>query len=273
VSEPFRTLDCFGGTVTVRAGGPGASGLGAPAALVLAESLLHRIHAALTCFDPGSELSRLNADHRPVVPVGPLVRRLAAAVEPAGRLSGGLVDATVGSPGGARDTWRSVVADPAGAAVLRPPGIRIDSGGLAKGMAADLVAARLAGHASFAVDCLGDVRVGGTARLPRPVRIANPDPAGEAVALLWVRDGAVATSGTTRRRGHLIDPRTGEPAATGIVQASALAPSGLEAEVRAKAALLAGPRDAARHLPHGGVLVLDSGEVVDLLRPTASVAA
>ena len=45
---------------------------------------------------------------------------------------------------------------------------------------------------------------------------------------------------------------------------TALAPTALEAEVRAKAALLAGPEDAADHLPHGGVLVLASGEIVCL---------
>jgi thiamine biosynthesis lipoprotein len=48
------------------------------------------------------------------------------------------------------------------------------------------------------------------------------------------------------------------------VQATALAPTGLEAEVRAKAALLAGPAAARDHLPHGGLLVLADGEVVSL---------
>ena len=52
--------------------------------------------------------------------------------------------------------------------------------------------------------------------------------------------------------------------APGIVQATALAPTALEAEVRAKAALLAGPDDAPDHLPHGGVLVLASGEILCL---------
>jgi hypothetical protein len=56
-----------------------------------------RVHARLSCFDRGSELSRLNDDARPEVPTGPLVRYFAGAVAPAGRLSGGLVDATIGS--------------------------------------------------------------------------------------------------------------------------------------------------------------------------------
>jgi FAD:protein FMN transferase len=83
-----------------------------------------------------------------------------------------------------------------------------------------------------------------------------------------VAAGGVATSGIGRRswldaRGpaahHILDPATGRPAFTGIVQATALAPTALDAEVRAKAALLSGPEGAAAWMPHGGVIVLDDG--------------
>ena len=69
---------------------------------------------------------------------------------------------------------------------------------------------------------------------------------------LTLTDGAAATSGVTRRGWHLIDPGTGRPARTGIVQATAIAPTALEAEVRAKAALLAGPAAAATTSPTAG---------------------
>jgi FAD:protein FMN transferase len=59
----------------------------------------------------------------------------------------------------------------------------------------------------------------------------------------------------------VLDPATGRPAFTGVVQATALAPSALLAEVYAKAALLSGPRRAHGWLPHGGLLVLDDGTV------------
>jgi thiamine biosynthesis lipoprotein len=81
-------------------------------------------------------------------------------------------------------------------------------------------------------------------------------------------DGGVATSGIGRRswldaRGrpahHLLDPATGRPAFTGLVQVTALAPTALEAEIRAKAALLSGPDAARAWLPDGGVLVADDG--------------
>ena len=84
-------------------------------------------------------------------------------------------------------------------------------------------------------------------------------------------DAGVATSGIGRRswldrRGepahHLLDPATGRPAFTGVVQATAVAPTALEAETRAKAAVLGGPGEAARWLPHGGLVVLDDGRAV-----------
>jgi hypothetical protein len=44
-----------------------------------------------------------------------------------------------------------------------------------------------------------------------------------------------------------------------VVQVTALAPSALQAEVHAKAAVLSGPSLAAGHLAHGGVIVFDDG--------------
>jgi thiamine biosynthesis lipoprotein len=269
MSEHARTVEVFGGRVALR-----GAGREAPLALAVAEALLRRMHTALTRFDPRSELCLLNADPRATVPASVLVRRLAAAVPYAGALSGGLVDATVepalvpeqtvpeGEPRAAtpdpQRRWAQVSVD--AGAVSRPPGVALDSGGLGKGLAADLVADRLRGLPSYAIECMGDVRAGGAAR---PLRIASPWDDG-VLAELTLTDGAAATSGVTRRGWHLIDPATGRPARTGIVQATALAPTALEAEVRAKAALLAGPAAARGHLPHGGLIVLADGEVVSV---------
>ena len=87
---------------------------------------------------------------------------------------------------------------------------------------------------------------------------------------LRVTDGAVATSGLERRvwrrpdgsfAHHLLDPSTGQSVWTGLTAATALAPTALEAEALAKAALLSGPH-GARHVPAagGGILIQDSGE-------------
>jgi len=149
--------------------------------------------------------------------------------------------------------------------IHRPPGLALDSGGLAKGLCADLLAADLAHERAFAVECAGDLRVGGT---PRRVHVASPF-GGPPLHTFRLADAAAATSGIGRRSWldahgrpahHLLDPATGRPAFTGVVQATALAPSGFEAEWRAKAALLSGPRGAVRWLlPHGGLIVRDDG--------------
>ncbi|UTI62390.1 FAD:protein FMN transferase [Paraconexibacter antarcticus] len=301
--EHARTFRCFGGAVTVLVGGAAPDGTTAEAAAAAAEALLLEVNDRLTRFDPASELSRLNADPRPAVPASATVRRLAAAVRTAGVLTGGLVDATLlteleqagyersregaaglaAAPdaftGPARPAraarWRDVRADDVAGTVVRPPGVRLDAGGLGKGLAADLAGELLAAHPLYCVACEGDLRIGGTAGVPRPVTVTHPV-GREVLAALDVVDGGVATSGVHvrswtgadgRPAHHLIDPRTGRPAHTGLVQVTALAPTGLEAEIRAKAALLAGPDDAGPHLPHGGVLLHADGRVERLAPP------
>jgi thiamine biosynthesis lipoprotein len=143
----------------------------------------------------------------------------------------------------------------------------LDTGGTTKGLLADSVAHALDGFAAFVVDCGGDMRVGAT----RTVNVADPVDPDHLAATLDITNGAVATSGIGRRHWkapdgriahHILDPSTGEPAWTGLVSATALAPTALEAEARAKAAFLGGPAGAHSHLhPNGGVLVHESGRI------------
>jgi FAD:protein FMN transferase len=172
--------------------------------------------------------------------------------------------------------WRRMKVSQQSLIVRRPPGLRFDTGGIGKGLAADLVSSRLAGYATHAIDCGGDVRIGGEDATARQVEIENPLGGEPAHSFELVR-GAVGTSGISTRlwrtedrfAHHLIDPSTGEPAWTGLVQATAVAASALEAETLAKVALLSGPEDGRRALEQwGGVLVHDDGgvEVVGPLR-------
>jgi thiamine biosynthesis lipoprotein len=289
--EAKLSFACFGGTVTVSVrGGEGE------ASLARARETLLDAHRRLSRFEPESELSRLNRDPRRAVPASPLLRELTVAAYTAGVLSGGLVDATLleeierlgyveslrpgkgpvaaagwgrGPAGASRAAdWSSLAVDEEAGCVVRPPGTRIDSGGIAKGLLADIVGEQLREAEVFAVDCCGDLRLGGTARLPRKVMVEDPF-GGEAVHELSLCEGAVATSGTTRRTWlgpegrpahQILDPRTGLPAATGIVQATAVAPNALQAEIFAKAALLSGAEGARSWLAFGGVLVQEGGE-------------
>ena len=74
---------------------------------------------------------------------------------------------------------------------------------------------------------------------------------------------------------YRLDPATGQPAFTGVVQVTAFAPTGVEAETLSKAALLSGRDRALRRLIHGGLAVYDdeSFEVVEAPRLTSEVAA
>jgi thiamine biosynthesis lipoprotein len=298
-AEAHRGFACFGGIATIHVRGAGTAS-GEEAADRARERLLNA-HRRLSRFDQESELSRFNRDPREEVPATPLMRALAGAVAIAGAASGGLVDATLldgieragyrqsldgchslsladalssrveRKPGRPHPSarWRSVEVDEIAGTIARPPGLRIDSGGIAKGLLADLLAAELGGQRTFAVDCCGDIRIGGSSGQMRKALVGDPF-GGAPIHELRLRDGAVATSGIGRRRWvradgrtahHILDPRSGEPAYTGIVQATALAPTALLAEVYAKAALLSGPEGAAKRLPHGGILVRDGGEV------------
>jgi thiamine biosynthesis lipoprotein len=281
------------------------------AAAAMVERALLEWHRRFSRFEPDSELSRFNRDPRATVPVTPLMRRLVEAAVRAARETGGLVDATLveelrragyGShfegegiplagalaqapsrrPGGPSpsERWRAFVVDRRSGTVTRPPGTGIDPGGIAKGVFADELAAMLAGFDAFAIDCAGDVRIGGRAGLEREVRIGSPfDRA--TLHTFELRGGGIATSGIGRRSWvgadgapahHLLDPRTGRPAFTGVVQATALAPTAAEAEILAKAAVLSGPEQAPQWLTHGGVVVHDDGSYA-VLEPAWSRVA
>src|SRR3954462_11189445 len=97
-----------------------------------------------------------------------------------------------------RQLWRRILANPVQGVITRPPGVRIDSGGLAKGLAADLLAADLEHFPSFAIDAAGDIRVGGLAGAPRTISVE--DPFGRAaITELHLSSGGIATSGIGRR--------------------------------------------------------------------------
>jgi FAD:protein FMN transferase len=272
-------------------------------------SLFAEIDRRLSRFDPSSDLSRLNADPRVRVPAGSLLRTAVAAALRAARLSGGLVDPTllpalrragyVESRAHARPAslplalcaaparrparphpaagWRAVEVDDHAGVINRPLGLELDLGGTVKGWVADVLAKRLGRHGRCAVDCGGDLRVEAGPGPPWEVRVRHPL-TGATAYTVHVRAGGVATSGIDARlwecpgggfAHHLIDPASESPAWTGLLTATALAPSALEAEALAKAALLSGAPAGRRLLRahRGGVLVHDDGAV----EPVAAV--
>ncbi len=173
-----------------------------------------------------------------------------------------------------RGRFRDLLLDPATSTVWRPPHVQIDLGGIAKGSTVDRAALHLTGPG--AIDAGGDAVVRGEAPCGGAwlVEIEDPADPSRTIATVAVSDAAVATSAGNRRRWrvgdrlahHLIDPRSGAPAASGVVQATVVAPSAELADVLAKTSLLLGAREGRAFLERqpgvGGVLVLDDGRPV-----------
>lgn len=304
MTEHDLTFDAMGSHVRLLIGKPGPDCPAAETAAEEARSFVAEFEQVLSRFRADSELCALNADPRAVVPASPLLRRAVEAGVWAAERSGGLVDPTLieeveaagyasslagvrGAPlaaalAGAPERraakpdparrWTGFAVDDEAGTIARPPGVRFDSGGVGKGLAADLLALRLRGFSRFVVDCGGDIRIGGADALVNPYEVQVEHPlTGERAYVLRLGSGGVATSGLNIRiwrrddgsyGHHLLDPRTGEPAWTGLVGATALGDSALEAETLSKQALLSGPEQAREVLSErGGLIVHESGRV------------
>jgi len=294
--EITDTFDCFGSTCAILLSTDGQEA-SARDAVAEARRRLRSWHERFSRFLPDSELTLLNGDPRERVPVTRMMACIARATCIAGAMSGGLIDATlvdqIESAGyqsdlsqplplalalrlapprrpaapAVRPGWELLDLDARGTTLSRPVGVKLDSGGLAKGLFADVLAATMTDRGSFAVNCAGDLAIGGREGVIRPVNVESPFD-GSILHTFNLKRMGVATSGIGRRSWldadgrpahHLLDPSSGRPAFTGVVQVTALAPSALLAEIRAKAALLSGPGAADSWLPDGGVIVLDDG--------------
>ena len=199
MEEQDLTFDAMGSHVRLLVGEPGPDSALRPAAEAVggARAFVEEYDAALSRFQPQSAICALNDDPREVVPASPLVRRAVRAGIEAAELSDGLVDPTlvgeiedvgyVTSRAGlageplpealaaapprqpahprADRRWREMAVDDEAGTVTRPPGLRFDTGGTGKGLAADLIAARLRGYPRYVIDCGGDIRIGGAGAL------------------------------------------------------------------------------------------------------------
>jgi FAD:protein FMN transferase len=311
------TFDAMGCEIRLVIGAPAEPDLpAAPSAAEGCRRFIRDFEARLSRFREDSELCELNRDRREAVPASPLLRDLVRAAIWAAERNDGLVDSTLvqaleevgyarsraGVPAAplaealeaapsrrpARPSpdrrWAQISVDEAVGVILRPPGLAIDSGGVGKGLAADLLADRLRSYSRFVVDCGGDLRVGGrfAAHEPLDVHVEHPI-TGERSFVLRIGSAGIATSGLNVRLWrradgsyghHLLDPSTGEPVWSGLVGVTALAPTALEAETLSKAALLSGPESGREFLEErGGFLVHESGrvEMVGSLRPKPRV--
>jgi thiamine biosynthesis lipoprotein len=238
---------------------------------------LAALEARWTRFDPTSELSRIGAlAGRPAV-VSAETAQLVRCCHLAWQRTGGRFDPTVlgalealgydrdyaevvhapvrpsrASTTGPAPGLAGTVADPATGLVQLRPGVRIDPGGVGKGLAADLVAgdavemARANGSQRYGVlvSVGGDLRVAGTA--PDEGWEIEIDHEIGPAAHVNLQQGAVATSSVLRRRWsgphgachHVLDPSTGRPVEGPLVGVSVLTAEAWWAEVLATVLLV-----------------------------------
>jgi thiamine biosynthesis lipoprotein len=273
----------------------------APAAAVAAEAMLRieltELDRACSRFRADSEIRELERTAGCPVRVSPLLAEVVGTALRAAQLTDGMVDPTVGaamaSLGYDRDFaaldvdgpavvaapapgWWRIGWDPRSREIVLPRGLSLDVGATAKALAADRAAARIAEE----MGCGVLVSLGGDLALAGPppqggwrVLIGDdhthPDPdGGHGVT---VESGGLATSGTARRRWrrggatvhHIVDPRTGGPAAGGWRTVSVAAASCVDANTASTASVVLGTAApgwlAQRGLP--ARLVTDDGDV------------
>ena len=166
--------------------------------------------------------------------------------------------------------------DAAAQRVSLDPGTRVDLGGIAKGYAADLAlrALRDAGAESGLVDLGGSsLGVFGT---PLTVDVRDPEStAAPPWASFRVLEAAVSSSGGDQRPGHILDPRSGEPARR-VLAATVVAHTGIEADALSTAVYVLGAEEGLRLLERrraqGLVLLREGGKRVIVTTPGFAAA-
>ena len=158
-------------------------------------------------------------------------------------------------------------------------GMTLDFGGIAKGYASDKCAAimRENGVKSALINLGGNVYAFGTRLDGNLWRIGVADPLGESAednaGVLSVSDRAVVTSGNYQRSftqdgvvyGHIIDPKTGYPADSGLLSVTVVAADGTLCDALSTALFVMGKEKAADFFRENGgfdmILIDENGEI------------
>ncbi|GAA1026402.1 FAD:protein FMN transferase [Virgisporangium ochraceum] len=189
---------------------------------------LRHIDAALSPYREDSDLSRWERGDLSPADADPALARVIALCEDARTRT---------------DGW----FDPRGLPDPRTGAPRYDPSGLVKGWAVREAAAHLADLDGYGwcLNAGGDVLVRTPpGHPPWRIGIEDPDDPGLILHVVTLRAGAVATSGTAHRGGHILDPHTGRPA-TAVRSVTVTGSDLMWADVYATAAAARGPHALA----------------------------
>jgi len=178
--------------------------------------------------------------------------------------------------------WRQIELDEESGLLSLPAGVRLDLGATAKAWAADRAAAQIAAElgCGVLVNLGGDIAAAGTApdggwrvRVQDVTGRPEEPPVGPA-AVIAIRSGGLATSSTAARRWrrggdalhHILDPRSGLPAAPVWRTVSVAAATCADANTASTAAIIRGEAGLAWLAGLGlpARLVAEAGAVVTL---------
>lgn len=210
--------EAMGTVFSLRLDADGLAPETAAAAIADACRLIHEADRTFSTWDADSAISRLRRGELALGDAPPEVAEVLDLCHRAARLTDGLFDA-----------W----ASPAG----------VDPTGIVKGWTGQRAAEALfaAGFAAVNVNAGGDVQVLGGAQR---IGVRSPDRADLLACVVDVA-GALATSGAYERGAHLLDPRTGAPAA-GPLSATVAGPELWLADALATALYVEGVPGLAR---------------------------
>lgn len=164
-----------------------------------------------------------------------------------------------------------------GESVIFPSGIAIDFGAIGKGYAADLVAdtIRSYGVTSAILSFGGNITAMGKKSGDTPWRVAIKDPSDtkRMLGAVDLSEESLATSGGYERffiedgirYGHILDPRTGWPAETDLLSATAITKEGRDADALSTILYILGlDKSIDFYLAHGDfdfILVTSAGDI------------
>ena len=258
---------------------------GTDAALTIARDAVEEVNAALSAFNPTSDVSRVNAraGSGEFAETGVHFQTMMAASRRCHEASGGAFNPAIGPlmeawgffRGGVhrafppfevavaeartRCDFAQVEVRADGAARLNLAGMRLDFGAIAKGYAVDVAFERLlaAGFTNVIVNVGGNMRCGGARPGGAPWKVAVRDPRGgidgEAIGMLQLGDGlAVATSGDYEQFFELDGRRYThilDPRTgrpvAGLAQVTVVARTAAEADALSTACFVLGPEASA----------------------------
>lgn len=256
------------------------------------DARLREINRTMSTWDKQSELSKVNASRANIpIPISTELRLVLAAAQHWSRETDGALDVTVGplvnlwgygpESAGSTPTPEQIIAarKRTGYRHLRlgerwvskgATNMAIDLSAIAKGYGVDEIGnlLRQRGVSNFVVEIGGEVLTSGTrdGESYWMVGIENPasgrSPGKDITALIPLRAGAMATSGSYRRfrndsagrSHHIIDPRTGSPSQSRLIAVTVFAADCMTADALATALMVMGVDDGMRWVAsHEGI--------------------